>query len=31
MMDRERLGKGLGLNEQQLLLLNHPVGKMKTE
>ena len=31
MMDRERLSKGLGLNEQQLLLLNHPVGKMKTE
>ena len=26
MMDRERLAKGLGLVDEQMLLLNHPVG-----
>ena len=29
MMDRERLIKGLGLVDEQLLLLNHPVGYVK--
>ena len=29
MMDRERVIKGLGLVEEQLLLLNHPVGYVK--
>ena len=28
-MDREALSKALGLVEQQVLLLNHPVGYVK--